>query len=119
MTTLLFLRAVLSTATAAAIDECRPWEITDNSDGGCGKWFPRFHPKNTRPLAHNNDANAPFEYNGMHHLMMQASLPGVSEYNGAIGLGHIASPDLATWIPVQPALVPGRTCLHAAKTRRT
>jgi hypothetical protein len=36
--------------------------------GGCGKTalaarlFPRFHPKNTWPLGHNNDPNAPFKF---------------------------------------------------------
>ena len=39
---------------------------------------------------------------------MQANFPTVSDWNGAIGLGHVASLDLATWIPVAPALVPGR-----------
>ena len=91
-----------------AKDDCKPWLITDTDDAGCGRWFPRYHPKNTAPLAHNNDANAPFELNGVHHLFMQAAFPGVPDWNGAIGLGHVASLDLATWIPVPPALVPGR-----------
>ena len=40
-------------------------QITDTDDAGCGRWFPRFHPKNALPLAHNNDANAPF-YDAQH-----------------------------------------------------
>jgi len=93
---------------------------SDADEGGCGRWFPRFHPKNTGPvrcllvlllavvlvlvlaaavllvllllplllllllltplpvltlqLAHNNDANAPFEHRGVHHLFMQVNL---------------------------------------------
>ena len=38
----------------------------------------------------------------------QASLPGVADYNSAIGIGHLASRDLATWKVLPPALVPGR-----------
>ena len=33
--------------------------MTDNA--GCGQWLPWYHLKNAVPLAHNNDANAPFE----------------------------------------------------------
>ena len=95
-------------ALAAATDTCTPSQITDTNNAGCGRWFPRFHPKNARPLAHNNDANAPFEYAGIHHLFMQANFPGVRNWTvGAIGLGHLASRDLATWVVAPPALVPG------------
>lgn len=87
--------------------QCNPSKITPTSDGGCGRWFPRFHPKNAQPLAHNNDANAPFEYSGIHHLFMQANFPGVADCNGALGLGHLTSPDLAHWRVAKPALVPG------------
>ena len=87
---------------------CHPWTITDNNDGGCGRFFPRFHPKNALPLAHNNDPNAPFQHRGIYHLFMQANLHGWPGYNGAIGIGHLASEDLATWKVLPPALVPGR-----------
>jgi hypothetical protein len=60
-------------------------------------------------LAHNNDANAPFEYQGIHHVFMQANFPGVSDWTaGAIGLAHLASHDLATYVAAPPAMVPGR-----------
>ena len=59
------------TATAST---CRPAAITDTDDAGCGRWFPRFHPKNAAPLAHNNDANAPFFYKGVYHVFMQVVL---------------------------------------------
>ena len=50
------------------------------------------------PLVHNNDANAPFEYRGVHHLFMQANFNATIEHwNGGIGLGHLTSPDLAHW----------------------
>ena len=95
---------------AAGEDTCDPARITAADDAGCGRYFPRFHPKNARPLAHNNDANAPFEYGGVHHLFMQATFPGVPGYvgSGSVGLGHLASRDAVTWTVVAPALVPGR-----------
>ena len=37
-------------------DSCEPSRITTSDNAGCGRWFPRFHPKNAKPLAHNNDA---------------------------------------------------------------
>jgi hypothetical protein len=58
-------------------DTCNPARITDSDNAGCGRWLPRFHPKNAKPLAHNNDANAPFELNSTTHLFMQANFPGV------------------------------------------
>jgi sucrose-6-phosphate hydrolase SacC (GH32 family) len=90
-------------------DSCRPSRITDTNDAGCGRWLPRFHPKNALPLAHNNDANAPFEHAGIFHLFMQANFPGIAGWNGAIGLGHLASRDLARWkVGLPPALLPGK-----------
>ena len=77
----LALTAAAPALEPAANDSCRPWDITDDDDAGCGRWFPRFHPKNALPLAHNNDANAPFFYNGVHHLFMQATFPGVPGWN--------------------------------------
>ena len=42
------------------------------------------------------------------HLFMQANFPGVPGWTeGAIGLGHVASRDFATWVEAGPALVPG------------
>ena len=109
MVLLLPLTAVLAPTWLAGVDSCRPAEITATNDAGCGHWFPRFHPKNSGPLAHNNDANAPFEYAGIHHLFMQANFPGVPDWTpGAIGLAHLASHDLATYVAAPPALVPGR-----------
>ena len=110
MALLPLLGALLTTALApaSASSGCRPSRITDTDDAGCGRFLPRFHPKNTQPLAHNNDANAPFEYKGTTHLFMQASFPGVPGWTeGAIGLGHVASRDFATWVEAGPALVPG------------
>ena len=66
---------------SAAAPGCRPADITDSDDAGCGRWFPRFHPKNAAPLAHNNDANAPFFYKGVYHIFMQANFPGVAGWN--------------------------------------
>ena len=43
-------------ATIVVADGCEPSRITASNNGGCGRWFPRFHPKNAKPLAHNNDA---------------------------------------------------------------
>ena len=92
----------------AAVDSCEPSAITDADNAGCGRNFPRFHPKNAKPLAHNNDANAPFEFEGTHHVFMQALFPGITGWTaGAIGLAHLASKDLATWVVAPPALVPG------------
>eukprot|EP00947_MAST-08B_sp_MAST-8B-sp1_P005955 g5955.t1 len=96
------------TVAAVRAASCRPELITDTYDAGCGRWFPRFHPKNALPLAHNNDANAPFRYRGMYHLFMQADFPGTPGWNGAIGVGHLASRDLARWRVLPPALLPGR-----------
>ena len=92
----------------AARPRCTPAEITDTDDAGCGKLFPRFHPKNTAPLAHNNDANAPFFFRGKYHIFMQADFPGVQDWNGAIGIAHLSSPDGATWTALPPAMLPGR-----------
>lgn len=40
---------------------------------------------------------------------MQAYFPGIPGWTaGAIGLGHLTSKDLATWVVAPPALVPGR-----------
>ena len=36
---------------------CTPSLITATNNAGCGSWFPRFHPKNSNPLAHNNGAS--------------------------------------------------------------
>ena len=33
----------------AVADSCRPAEITATDDAGCGRWFPRYHPKNSAP----------------------------------------------------------------------
>ena len=82
--------------------------MNDSNDAHCGRWLPRFHPKNAHPLAHNNDANAPFEKNGVTHLFMQASFPGEAGWNGGIGLAHVASTDVAHWKVLPPALLPGR-----------
>ena len=103
----LLVLLLCSAASAFGAAGCRPADITDSDDAGCGRWFPRFHPKNAAPLAHNNDANAPFYYNGVYHIFMQAMFPGVPGWNGAIGLGHLASRDLASWKELPPALVPG------------
>ena len=73
---------VTSRDEAVQVDTCDPRFITSSDDAGCGRFFPRFHPKNAKPLAHNNDANAPFEYKGVSHLFMQASFPGVDGWNG-------------------------------------
>ena len=103
------LRVLLVLAMLWGLSEsCDPASITDTDNAGCGRWLPRFHPKNAVPLAHNNDANAPFEYNGVHHLFMQATFPGSPSYNGfGIGLAHLRSTDLAHWTVEKPALVPG------------
>ena len=80
------------------VDSCDPRYITSTDDAGCGRFFPRYHPKNAKPLAHNNDANAPFEYKGMAHLFMQANFPGVEKWNGVccgllpFGDGSIMAP---------------------------
>ena len=65
---------VLFTAASVLMmeDQYRPADITDDNNAGCGRWFPRFHPKNALPLGHNNDANAPFYFNGVYHVFMQA-----------------------------------------------
>jgi hypothetical protein len=73
---------MVSLVCGAAVDSCDPRSITSTDDAGCGRFFPRYHPKNAKPLAHNNDANAPFEYKGMAHLFMQANFPGVEKWNG-------------------------------------
>lgn len=99
---------IFSTKINAVIDGCRPTEITDTNNAGCGQWFPRFHPKNALPLSHNNDANAPFRFNGVYHVFMQANFPGVDGWNGAIGLGHLASVDMVHWKVMPPALLPGK-----------
>ena len=39
---------------------------------------------------------------------MQANFPGVTDWNSAIGLAHLTSPDLAHWRVGKPALLPGR-----------
>ena len=40
---------------------------------------------------------------------MQANFPGIAGWNGAIGLGHLASRDLARWkVGLPPALLPGK-----------
>lgn len=106
-TVLLSLLASHVLFDAAAAATCTPHLINDTFDAGCGRWFPRFHPKNANPLAHNNDANAPFELGGVAHLFMQATFPGVAYWPGALGLAHVASRDLATWVSVAPTLVPG------------
>jgi len=105
-----WLLAAFAARGAPADDACNPARITAFDDAGCGRYFPRFHPKNAKPLAHNNDANAPFEFGGVHHLFMQAIFPGVPGYigSGSVGLGHLASRDTATWTVIAPALVPGR-----------
>lgn len=48
--------ASLAIAVVGGIDQCDPRGITSTDDAGCGRFFPRFHPKNAKPLAHNNDA---------------------------------------------------------------
>ena len=54
--------AAAAAAAAAAVEGgCDPAAIRPGYDAGCGRFLPIFHPKNTNPLAHNNDANAPFE----------------------------------------------------------
>jgi hypothetical protein len=47
---------VVALAVTVAADGCEPSRITASDNAGCGRWFPRFHPKNAKPLAHNNDA---------------------------------------------------------------
>jgi len=47
---------VVALAVPVAADGCEPSRITASDNAGCGRWFPRFHPKNAKPLAHNNDA---------------------------------------------------------------
>ena len=103
-------KALLSVSAAAAGQAagCRPAAITDSDNAGCGRYFPRYHPKNAMPLAHNNDANAPFVYKGVYHIFMQATFPGVPGWNGAIGLAHLASRDLSSWKVLPAALLPGR-----------
>jgi hypothetical protein len=56
-------------------DECKPWLISDTDDAGCGKWFPKFHPKNTAPLAHNNDACATAAAAITHHVAVPRPPP--------------------------------------------
>ena len=101
--------ALLAFADAEDIglNACTPHLINETFDAGCGRWFPRFHPKNSNPLAHSSYANAPFELNGVAHLFMEATFPGMASWAGALGLAHVASRDLATWISIAPALVPG------------
>jgi len=43
----MLLQAVLMVMAVA--DSCRPAEITATDDAGCGRWFPRYHPKNSAP----------------------------------------------------------------------
>jgi hypothetical protein len=106
---LLAMTVVLGGAAQVSSDSsCNPAGITDSDNAGCGRYFPRFHPKNAMPLAHNNDANAPFFYEGVYHIFMQAMFPGVHEWNGAIGLAHLASRDLSSWKVLPAALLPGR-----------
>ena len=50
------LATIVAPATSVAADSCEPSRITTSDNAGCGRWFPRFHPKNAKPLAHNNDA---------------------------------------------------------------
>jgi hypothetical protein len=89
---MLMMAALLVRPAPVNAYACHPWAITDSDDAGCGQYFPRYHPKNAMPLAHNNDANAPFEFGGVSHLFMQAYFPGVAGWTvGAIGLGHLAS----------------------------
>ena len=94
-------------APAARIKTCDPAAITATDNAGCGRFLPRYHPKNA-PLAHNNDANAPFFFAGHYHLFMQADFPGVAGWNGAIGIAHLASPDGVKWKQLPSALLPGR-----------
>jgi hypothetical protein len=102
------INGILSVLLSFGSDNCIPHEITDTNNAGCGRWFPRFHPQNAQPLAHNNDANAPFYFNGVYHVFMQAMLPDVVGWNGAIGIAHLASVHLVSWKVLPPALVPGR-----------
>ena len=48
--------ASFAVAVVGGVDQCDPRAITATDDAGCGRFFPRFHPKNAKPLAHNNDA---------------------------------------------------------------
>eukprot|EP01043_Picozoa_sp_COSAG02_P010809 COSAG02_NODE_389_length_23251_cov_259.067640_1_plen_733_part_00 len=81
-------------------------------EGSGGPYFPRFHPR--MHTAHNNDVNGPFFFNGYYHIFMQQSFPWVKGWNGAIGWGHMVSPDLAHWREISSftgcidAFVPGR-----------
>lgn len=43
-------------SAAGSVDACAPERITATDNAGCGRFFPRFHPKNAKPLGHNNDA---------------------------------------------------------------
>ena len=87
---------------------CIPAHITDDDPAGCGPLFPRSHPKNAFPLAHNNDVNGPFFFRGFYHLFMQADFTWVAGWNGAIGLAHLASKDGVRWEELPLALLPRR-----------
>jgi hypothetical protein len=41
--------ALMAIPAAVAADSCRPAEITATDNAGCGRWFPRYHPKNSGP----------------------------------------------------------------------
>lgn len=67
------------------------WYVTD-------PYFPAFHTRLHTCTGHNNDVNGPLYLNGDFHLFMHAaviwpqSFPWLphSEWNGAIGWGHVA-----------------------------
>ena len=84
-------------------------------DGACGetplaaRLFPRFHPKNTWPLSHNNDPNGPVRFRGVYHLFMQAFFPRLPGWTGMAGWAHLASRELVRWKPLPPIMVPRTT----------